>query len=106
MAGLPDHDALGLAPCEFEDLGRDQIVIEDHLGRLQSSHGFEGQELRIARPGSNQRHATLCRNSANEARRFFKQALAQRELRLSFGPGEGMFAETLPESAPAGEIKP
>ena len=49
-----DQHLLGLAPGEVEDFGRDQIVYENDVGRLQRAHRAQREQLRIAGPGADQ----------------------------------------------------
>ena len=51
---LADRLEARCGPAERQDLGRDQRVVEDHVGRFERVHGIEGQETRIAGPGADQ----------------------------------------------------
>jgi len=54
MSGLADQHALGLAARKLQDFGRHQVVVEDDVGRPQGAHGSEREQLRIARPSTNE----------------------------------------------------
>ena len=54
VPGLADQHFLGFAAREIENVGGDQIVEQDHVGRLQRAHGAQRQQFRIARAGADE----------------------------------------------------
>ena len=66
MAGLADQQAPGLAPGEVEDLGRHEVVEQDHVGRAQRPHRLEGEQLRVAGAGADQASRGPCDGAASE----------------------------------------
>ena len=73
-AGLADQHLLGLAAGEIEDAGRDQIVDQDHVGRLQRAHRAQRQQFGIAGAGADQRDRAVLDGRALRARRGKDQA--------------------------------
>ena len=53
---LADIDALGVAPGPVQDLRPDQPVVDHHVGALQRGQRLEGQQVRIAGAGADDRH--------------------------------------------------
>ncbi len=66
-----DIDAIGIAPAQVEDSGRYQAVVQDHVGLLHQAQGTEGQQIRIARSGTDQ--IDLAQGFRLRTRQFFRQ---------------------------------
>src|SRR5207302_4464323 len=54
-----DRNARGVAADAIENFRRDQFVVENYVGILQRAQRLDGEQIRIARPGSDQRHSAL-----------------------------------------------
>ena len=54
IARLANIDALGVFMRELDDPGRDQAIIEHHIGLLHQTQGPEGQQVRVTRPAPHQ----------------------------------------------------
>jgi hypothetical protein len=97
---VSDQHLPRLAAGEIENLRRYQIVVENHIGRLQRTHGAQRQEFGIARSRAHQRYgsgvATLLPGP-----RFLQQAVAVRRLRRTAGLCHGKIGKALPERTPA-----
>ena len=63
MPGLPTRRPTGnarrIAAGAIEHFRRDQFVVEDDVGILQRAQRLDGQQIRIARTGADQRHPAL-----------------------------------------------
>ena len=88
----------GLAAGHFEHLGRDQVIEQDHIGRLQRAHGLDGEEIGIAGSGPDQ---------GDSARRAgFAEGIEVKIGGVGGAVAKGAFDEALPEGAalrPGGE---
>ena len=62
-ARLADAAAHGnahrIAARAIEHFGRNQFIVENNISVLQRAKRLDGQQIRIARTGANQRHASL-----------------------------------------------
>ena len=69
---LADADAIRIATGEREHLGRDEPVVQDHVGFLQRTQGIQGEQPRIPGAGSDQhdRTKTWCVCMLQRARQF------------------------------------
>ena len=54
-----DRNARGVAADAIENFGRHQFVVENDVGVLQRAQRLDGEQIRIARPGADQRHPAL-----------------------------------------------
>ena len=54
-----DGNARGIAAGAIENLGRDQLIVKNHIGILQRAQRLDRQQVRIARSGPDQRHLAL-----------------------------------------------
>ena len=100
VAGLADQHLLGLAAREFEHVTDDQIVEQDHVGRLQRAHRAQRQQLRIARPGADQGHRAGLGRRAPALRVSASKSSKSAVRRCLFGLRQRVRGEQLPE-APA-----
>ena len=57
-AALARMDKLGALPCQFQDIGADEGVIDNHVGRLQGVQTGDGEEAGIAGTGAHQPDGT------------------------------------------------
>ena len=58
-AGLADQHLARLAAGKVEHVARNQIVEQNHVGRLQRAHGAQRQQFRIARAGAHKRYRAV-----------------------------------------------
>ena len=62
-AGLSDAAAdrhpRRIAARAIENFRRDQFIVKHHIGVLQRAQRLDGQQIRIARTGADQRHPAL-----------------------------------------------
>ena len=54
-----DRNARGIAAHAVENFRRDQFVVENDVGILQRAQRLDGEQIRIARAGADQRHPAL-----------------------------------------------
>jgi len=101
-AGLADQQLACLAAGKIEHVARYQIVEQDHVGRLQGAHRTQRQQLRIARPGADQRDRAVLDRAA-QALDLGDQALEVALAGVVLGVGDRLRGEQLPELAPAGK---
>ena len=102
---LADIDALGVAAAELEDAVVDEPVVEHDVGALDEAQRLEGEEVRVARTGTDEIDLA-------EHRRIGRLAGGLDEcgdfgLGLVVGAGEHeigdrAFQHPLPEAAPVG----
>ena len=95
---LADHQALRLSSGELQHILGHEIVEEDDIGGLKGAHGFQRQQFRIARTGSDEGHApnSSCRLRCDLLQhRLHGVAEAFRRLAL-----EGKIGEALPKRTP------
>lgn len=55
---LADVDALGVAARKFKDIRAHQPIEQDHVGLVQCAQRLQGQQIRIAGAGADQRNRT------------------------------------------------
>gem|GEM_PF-3377343 len=97
LAGV---DALGLQAHQVEDRLRHQAVVHHHVGLLHEAQRAEGEQVRIARTGADQRHLAAAEREA----RVLERGL-QRRARLGVAAAEHQLGDralqhALPETPP------
>ena len=100
LAGV---DALGVRAHEVEDRPRDQPVVDHDVGALHEAQRAEGEQVRIAGAGADQRHLAAVEGEARVLERLRERrarlvlAAAQHELR------DRALQHVLPEAPALGE---
>ena len=97
-SALADQHALGLAACEFENLGGDKIVEQDDIGGLKRPNRLQREILGIPRPCPHQCHPPGFRGRGALSRQGEEVQLRPRVRPLA--GRKGAIHEALPEETP------
>ena len=73
VAFLAGVDELGIATHQIQHFGRDQAIVDHHVGLLHQAQGAEGEQIRIAGARAHQIDLAGLRRRLDLLHRFFEQ---------------------------------